>query len=152
MADSTIKSLWAVPLIHSRQYKIIHFVQCKKLVYCRAVRNSYFAEVQDTCREKLSYVKIIYEQYNLFIMSNKNFFIAEQYETHIARKYKAKLSSLKKITSNTIYSFREVQLLLLLSGSTKLIFYRSTVLYCLRTEKISVFRILFKNREELEKG
>jgi hypothetical protein len=96
LADSTIKSLWAVPLIHSRQYKIIHFVQCKKLVYCRAVRNSYFAEVQDTCREKLSYVEIIYEQYNLFIMSNKNFFYCRAVWNSYCTEVQGKVEFFKK--------------------------------------------------------
>ena len=71
--------------------------------------------------------KIIYEQYNLIILSNTKKIIAEQYETRIPQKYKAKLCSFKINPSSTIYSFQGVQLsLLLLSGSKKHIFNRST--------------------------
>ena len=92
-----------------------------KLIFPRSTRH--MSKETDLC-------KLIYKQYNLIILSNTKKIIAEQYETRIPQKYKAKLCSFKISPSSTTYSFWGVQLLLLLlSGSKKLIFHRSTEVY-----------------------
>ena len=157
------------------------YFELYKTFYCRAVRNSYSTEVQDTCRGKLCSVEIIYEQYNLFILSNTKLFLLtvrnsysievqgklsyleknyEQYKKQQDQEVKHQ-KKIEKTWSPVIewkndFDYRKYNIVTRAgqtSYSTKYEKYveGSTKTLFLETEKISVFWILFKNHVELEK-
>src|ERR1041385_2875462 len=95
IVGSTIGSFLEVSLINSRQYHrlilgntIYSFLAVQIFSFSDRTTDSpqgstklYSIEVQDTCTRHS--LETIYEQCNLFILSNTSFFIAGQYETRI---------------------------------------------------------------------